>query len=241
MNLKGIPSGFYSSVPQERVTALKRTTTEQRTTLMEDLPDWPMKSPGSLNAWLVFLGPSPGNSPGGDWDYNPLPSIGGPHLGIVEYVDRKGFWKSIQEYARTIFPELRPIDAYAATMVRNLVEEQAATGPDGPHMYVAADQAVEVLDRRVRPRLVISLGKARKFTDPAFLKMTNSKHQDSGTLFSSKARNKHKWFSLTGEWETGEAFLYVSPVGIHPSRKQISCSDTLDFLLHQSNVARSLS
>ena len=125
-------------------------------------------------------------------------------------------------------------------MVRNLVEEQAATGPTGKHMYVAADQAVEVLDKLVRPRLVISLGKARNFTDRAFRKMTTTKHYDYGALFSSNAANKHKWFSLTGRWETGEAFLYVSPVGIHPSRKQISWDDTLDFLRDQSKVAYSL-
>ena len=240
MTLESIPSGLYSAVPEERVHALNHTTGEQRTTLMAGLPEWPIMSPGSLNAWLVFIGASPGNSPGDDWNYDPLPSIGGPHPGLSEYEDRNDFWNSTREYARTILPELRPCDAYAATMVRNLVEEQAANAPDGPHMYAAADQAVEVLDKLVRPSLVISLGKARKFTDRTFGKMTTTKHCDSGVLFSSIAANKHKWFSLTGRWETGEAFLYVSPVGIHPSRKQISRDNTLDFLRDQSKVARSL-
>ena len=207
---------------------------------MSSLPEWPMMSPGSSNAWLVFIGASPGNSPGDDWNYDPLPSITGPHPGVAEYVDGKGFWNSIRKYARAVFPELQPDDAYAATMVRNLVEEQAATGPTGKHMYVAADQVVDVLDKLIRPRLVISLGKARNFTDRAFRMMTTTKHYDSGALFSSNAANKHKWFSLTGRWETGKAFLYVSPVGIHPSRKQISWDDTLDFLRDQSKVARSL-
>ena len=226
MKLRGVPPGFYSAVPQERIDALSRTTSEQRSTLMSGLPEWPMISPGSLNAWLVFLGPSPGNSPGGDWNYDPLPSIGGPHPGVAEYIDGKGFWNGIRKYACAVFPELRPCDAYAATMVRNLVEEQAATAPKGPYMYVAANHAVEALDKLIRPRLVIALGGARTYTNSAFQEIANSKLLDSGILLSSKAANEHEWFSLIGRWETGEEFLYVSPVGIHPSIRQISLEDT---------------
>ena len=195
---------------------------------------------GPLNAWLVFIGASPGGSPGWDWNYNPLPSIGGPHPGLAEYIDGKGFSKGIRKYARTVFPELQPIDAYAATMVRNLVEEQAAIAPKGRHMYTAANQTVEVMDKLVRPRLVIALGGARTYTDSAFRKITNSKPLDSGTLFSSRVAKRHSWFSLMGRWETGEEFLYVSPVGIHPSIRQVSPEDTLSFLRDQSKVARRL-
>ena len=239
MNLRGVPPGFYSAVPQERVNALSHTTSDQRTTLMAGHPKWPMMSPGSLNAWLVFLGPSPGKS-GPNWDYDPLPSVGGSHPGVEEYVDRRGFWNGIRKYARAVFPELRPCDAYAATMVRNLVEEQAATAPKGPHMHVAANHAVEALGKLIRPRLVIALGGARTYTNSAFQKNTDSRSLDSGILLSSKAANEHEWFSLMGRWETGEEFLYVSPVGIHPSIRQISREDTLDFLRDQSKVARSL-
>ena len=239
MKLKGIPSGFYSAVPQERVTALKRTTTEQRTMLMDGLPDWPMMSPGSLNAWLVFIGPAPGNSPGGDWDYDPLPSIGGPHPGIAKYVDGKGFWNGIRKYACAVFPELQSTDAYAATMVRNLDEEQTAPSPrDGTKMYPAANQVIQVMSKLIRPRLVISLGSAREFTNPAFEKIASEKH--SGTLLTARTRKKREWFSLAGEWETGDAFLYVSASGIGPSMRQVSLEDTLNFLRRHSNVARSL-
>ena len=119
---------------------------------MVGLPSWPVFSPGSLNAWLVFLGPSPGNSPGSSWNYDPLPSVGGAHGGVAEYVDRRGFWNGIRKFARTIFPELSPTDVYAATMVRNLDPEQSATGPTGGHMYPAAIQVTEVLGKLIRPR-----------------------------------------------------------------------------------------
>ena len=240
MKLKGIPAGFYSAVPQERVTALSRTTNEHRASLMSGLPEWPMISPGSLNAWLVFLGPSPGNSPGGDWNYDPLPSIGGPHPGVAEYIDGKGFWNGIRKYACTVFPELPPTDAYAATMVRNLDEEQ--TPPiqrDGRKMYPAANQVVQVISKLIRPRLIISLGSAREFTNSAFEKIASEK--DSGTLLTARTRQKREWFSLMGNWETGDAFLYVSASGIGPSMRQASLEDTLRLLRYQSKVARSLS
>ena len=240
MKLRGVPPGFYSAVPQERIDALSRTTSEQRSTLMAGLPEWPMISPGSLNAWLVFLGPSPGNSPGGDWNYDPLPSIGGPHPGLVEYVDGNNFWNGIREYARTVFSELRPCDAYAATMVRNLDEKQTPPIPrDGRKMYPAANQVVQVMSKLIRPRLVISLGSARKFTDSAFCQIASEKH--SGTLFTARTGKRRKWFSLTGKWESGDAFLYVSASGIEPSMRQVSLEDTLRFLRHQSKVARRLS
>lgn len=239
MNLRGVPPGFYSAVPQERVNALSHTTSEQRTTLMAGLPEWPVKSPGSLNAWLAFIGPSPGNSPGGDWNYDPLPSIGGPHPGIAEYIDGKGYWNGIRKYACTVFPELRPTDVYAATMVRNLDDKQTPPVPrDGRKMYPAANQVVQVMSKLIRPRLVISLGSAREFTNSAFEKIASEKH--SGTLFTARTGKRREWFSLTGKWETGDPFLYLSASGIGPSMRQVSLEDALRLLREQAEVARSL-
>ena len=237
---EALPLGFYNAQPQERVAALYQTTSNLRDNLMTGLPDWPIYSPGSLNAWLVFLGPSPGNSPGGLWNYDPLPSFGRAHGGVAEYRDRRGFWNGIREYARAIFPELSPANAYAATMVRNLDPKQSATAPTGGHMYPAAVQVTEILGRLVRPRLVIALGGARKHTDKAFQNVASINHMDSGTLYTAKKGNECRWFSLKGSWHTGEPFLYVSPTGIHPSLAHVSRQDSLRFLDQQSKVARSL-
>ncbi len=235
-----LPCGFYSAAPDRRVAALGHATSDLRDTLMTGLPDWPMFSPGSLNAWLVFVGPSPGNSPGNAWSYDPLPSTGGAHLGVAEYQDRRGFWNGVREYARTIFPELRPADAYAATMVRNLDPVQSATAPTGGHMYSAAIQVTEILGKLIRPRLVIALGGAREYTDPAFRRLPGIRDLDSGVLYTAKAGDERPWFALTGNWESGDAFLYVSPTGIHPSLRHVSRTDTLDFLRQQSETAQAL-
>lgn len=235
-----LPSGFYSAVPQERVAALGHATHDLRKTLMTGLPSWPVKSPGSLNAWLVFLGPSPGNSPGASWDYDPRPSVGGAHGGVAEYVDGNGFWNGIREFAHAIFPELSAADSYATTMVRNLDTKQSATAPTGKHMDAAAVQVADVLGKLIRPRLVIALGGARKYTDQAFRRVRGAKDLDSGRLYTAKAHKERKWFSLVANWESGDPFLYVSPTGIHPSLSHVSRGDTLTFLRKQSKAARSL-
>ena len=237
---KAIPDGLYSAEPEERVAALGEVSSDLRESLMAGLPSWPTMSPGSLNAWLVFLGPSPGGSPGGDWYYDALPSIGGPHGGVSEYVDGNNFWDGIREFARTVFPELCPTSAYAATMVSNLTPEQSATGPTGQYMSCAAIQVAEVLGQLIRPRLVIALGGARRYTDRSFRDLPCTREFDCGVLLTSQARAERRWFSLKSYWPSGEPFLYVSPAGIHPSLFHVSKVDTLKFLDLQSKVARTL-
>ena len=235
-----LPAGLYSAVPKERVAALKTATPELRERLMSGLPSWPLFSPGSLNAWLVFLGPSPGNSPGECWNYDPLPSVGGAHGGVAEYQDGKGFWNWVRTVSIAVFSELTAEDAYAATMVRNLVPEQSAVGPQGAHMPSAAREALKVVGELIRPRLVISIGGARRYTDPVFRNVPGSRQVSAGFLYSSGQGNRHSWFALASNWPSGDPFLFVAPIGVHPSRRQVSLSDTMRFLREQSEVARSL-
>ncbi len=236
-----LPTGFYSPIPKDRVAALRRATPALREQLMSGLPSWPRKSPGSLNAWCVFLGPSPGVS-GKNWNYCYLPSVGGAHPGIAEFKDSQGFWeKGIRPYARAIFRELTPDDAYTATMVRNLVPCESATAPkDRERMTEGTHQALAALGKLIRPRLVIALGGARKHTDRALQRLADSVPFDDGVLYTSNARDERRWSSIKANWESGEAFLYVSASGIHPSLYHISTEDTLDFLRHQSKAARSI-
>ncbi|MXX53178.1 MAG: hypothetical protein F4Z35_04365 [Dehalococcoidia bacterium] len=61
-----------------------------------------------------------------------------------------------------------------------------------------ADEVVRVLSMLVRPRLVVSMGGAREFTDRAFRKVPGIEKFDSGVLYTAEARQKRRWFSLTG-------------------------------------------
>jgi hypothetical protein len=236
-----VPPGFYSAVPRERVNALKLATSSLRQQLLEGSPPWPMYSPGSLNAWLLFLGPSPGASPGkAPWNYDPLPSIGSAHPGVARYHDARGFWDGIRLFARTVFPELPAGDAYAAAMVRNFDERQRAVGPRGRHMIVAGREVVSLLDRVIRPRMVVALGGVREYSDRVFCTWPGIGDRKHGCLYTARRGDERQWFSLSGRWSTGEHFLYLSPSGIHPSLSHVSRDDTLEFLSRQGRAARGL-
>ena len=237
---EALPDGFYSGEPRERVAALADATEEIREALLNRVPEWPVMSPGALNAWLVLIGPSPGNSPGGAWTYDPRPSIRRAHPGVAEYVDGRGFWNGVREYARAVFPELGDLDAYSATMVRNLDPVQSATAPKGPRMRIAARQVVEVLGEIIRPRLVIAIGGSRQYADPAFKALSNVRERRTGILYTSLSREERPWFSLVGSWKSGDPFLYVSPSGIHPSLRHVSREDSMVFLCKKSEEARTL-
>lgn len=236
-----IPPKFYSPLASERVLALKEATEKLRDSILDEKKIvWPMYSPGTLNAWLTFIGPSPGNSPGAPWRYDPRPSVGGSHLGVSEYQDKNNFWKRIRQYSRKILADLPTKEAYAQTMVRNLDPKQAAVGPKGSYMAKAAIEVISILANVNRPVLVMPLGGAREYCDSAFQDNAETKLFDSGVLYTSKSRKECPWFSLVGTWPSGEKFLYVSATGIHPSLRHVSEVDTFKFLTDQAKVANTL-
>jgi hypothetical protein len=234
------PQGFFGITASERVAALRATSAPYRDVLLSGVR-WPRMSPGGLNAWLVFIGPSPGASPGhAAWDYDPRPSIGGPHPGLSEYEDANGFWAGIRAFARAVFPDVAVGDAYALTMVRNLDEELAAVGPKGSHMVKAAANVVGDLGRIVKPRLVVAIGGARKYCDDAFRDIAHTIPHRSGLLFTALKRHQRSWSSRVGVWPGGQKYLYVSPSGIHPSLPHVSQPDAIEFLTMQAEQARIL-
>lgn len=236
-----LPTGLYSADPALRLAALKEATPELRRRLLREI-NWPMYSPGTINAWLVFIGPSPGASPSSTgWDYDPRPAVGGPHGGVADYVDRAGFWNGLRMLIREIFPTFKAEDAYALTMLRNLDVSSAAVAPTGQHMQAAAEEVMNLLGHLARPRLVISLGGARKYTDRVFRASDATIEADSGVLFTASAGHERPWFSMTGHWPEGDPFLYVSPAGIHPSITHVSREDAGKFLRQQARIARDLS
>jgi hypothetical protein len=236
-----LPFGFYSADPRERIAALRGPTLELlelRRQLLEGV-NWPRYSPGTLNAWLVFLGASPGASPGKlPWDYDPRPAVGRAHPGVAEYQDAKGYWDGIRLFSRTILSDMTHSDAYMATMVRNLDDAQSAVGPRGSRMKQAARDVSDVLDRIVRPAMVVALGSVRTYTNQVFAEWPRARARNCGCLRTAKRGDSRPWFSLSGFWSTGEPFLYLAPSGIHPSLRHVSLEDTLMFLSQQVLIVR---
>lgn len=212
-----LPDGFYSVDPVARVRALRQATTVHRQQLLGSR-NWPAKSPGALNSWLVFLGPSPGASPSSAaWPYDPLPSVGGAHPGVELYTDAHTYWHGIRAFARSLLPMMEPADAYATTMVRNLDEAESAVAPTGAPMRTAARQVVDVLDAVIKPVLIIALGGVRPYSDRAFGSLRGVRVVSRGVLHTSIKRQERPWSVSRGTWRSGHPFLYVSASGIHPS------------------------
>jgi hypothetical protein len=66
---------------------------------------WPRYWFWSLNAWLLYLGPSPGDSPGGpiNWARDRYPNLGMANEHFRTYEDGSGFWRRLRAWTRAAF------------------------------------------------------------------------------------------------------------------------------------------
>lgn len=120
---------------------------------------------GAINAWLVFVGPSPGGSPAkaevaARFSGDHVPVLGRPHPHF-NYPDTSGFWTRIQTWLFEAFRRGAGIeaaeDALSLSLVTNLLEDQSADSdvldtrlPEGLPRFRAVLGAA-------RPRLVVAL------------------------------------------------------------------------------------
>lgn len=67
--------------------------------------NWPKYWWGVSNAWLVFVGPSPGNSRSNpiNWQTEKYPTIGKPHPHFINRIDSTGFWPRIRQWTTNSF------------------------------------------------------------------------------------------------------------------------------------------
>ena len=228
---------LYSDNPKQRVDSLSIITCKEKRRILNTIDHkWPKYSPGSINSWLVFLGSSPGVSPGEPWNYAHEPTRGKAHPGVSEYKDARGYWDGIRQFSKATFFDLSEEDAYSMTMVRNFDSTPSPSGPKGKHMLAAGKTAYEDLNKVVKPKLVIALGSVRKYADKLFGK----EEVRCGVLYTARKRRERKWTAKKGSWSTGETYLYVTISGVHPSLYHISKEDTLELMKEISNEAREL-
>src|SRR3954470_10897182 len=97
---QAIAGDLYASDPVERLRAARDQGRRARRALVERVPDnWPPYSPGSVNAWLLFVTTKP---PAWQddlvlWQERPL-TIGEAHEGFF-YPDPLGFWAEIRKWS----------------------------------------------------------------------------------------------------------------------------------------------
>src|SRR5688500_2077885 len=107
---------------------VKRLAAARAAPRPQAVPDtWPAFWTGVSNPWLVFLGPSPGNSPdkaqaiGGPR----APTLGAPHPHVETYIDSNGFWERIREWTHRSFALAgvfdKPADSLSSVLVGNVL------------------------------------------------------------------------------------------------------------------------
>ena len=132
-----------------------------------EVPDpWPAFWTGVSNPWLVFLGPSPGNSPGKVQAAGGLraPTLGTPHPHVEEYVDSNGFWERIREWSHRSFALAgvfdSPRDSLSSVLVGNILATSAGDSSklDASELRAGIPPAAKII-RWLHPRLVVTMDK----------------------------------------------------------------------------------
>lgn len=183
-----------------------------RRSLARRAGDWPERSPGSLNAWLLLATTKP---PAWEdtfvrWDEQPL-AVGTPHHGFF-YPDPLGFWTEVRRWTNVLFGRVEPswtsTEALSLTALLHL-------GDDTPRL----DRALSLM----RPRLVLFLD------EPAWQSTTLEVHR----------RDVHHILDPHRPGQVYEGFWGVSREGIvvgkapqHPAAHKLYDSDELtEYLL----------
>ncbi len=102
---------LWSDDPAERVAAAQYAsltgTVPRRRSEPPPADPWPFGMPTSINPYVVFLGPSPGNSPpvddsiGAKIEPYDAPTVGRPHPGIY-CRDTRNYWGNVRDLGRRV-------------------------------------------------------------------------------------------------------------------------------------------
>jgi hypothetical protein len=116
---------LWSDNPRERLAAALDSATVDdwpgRISESAPMKPWPYGMPTSINPFVVFLGPSPGNSPApGDADYSRRPPYAMPTAGVphpkLDYRDPEGYWDRVRELGSMVVQAHSPRMSESATL-----------------------------------------------------------------------------------------------------------------------------
>lgn len=161
----------YNQDPRKRWESAKKLLNQDpnsvRTEILKEYATWPKYWWGVANAWLVFLGPSPGNSAANpiNWEVERLPTLGEPHSHFVSQRDSTGFWPRMREWTAHAFSIAGVfVDdesaAIGSTLLANVLDtkEGDARRIEGAAMELAMPNTVDHLFT-VRPRIIVPMEK----------------------------------------------------------------------------------
>jgi hypothetical protein len=128
------------------------------------LPDWKEYWFGSINPWIVFLGISPGGSPGEEinWQRDAYPTCGEPNLHFKGYLDGRGFWNIIRDWSFTMLEGYikDKDDCYSLSLLGNIVEKMEGNSSKITLSEVEGEvqQTIANLEK-LKPKIILTLQK----------------------------------------------------------------------------------
>lgn len=154
---------LYSNIPEERLTAALEVKEMSVIDQIKKIKQYFWF--GSANAWLVFLGTSPGgSSTKGKEDksnYKSEISFNEASNHLLNFNDskgKKGFWEKIRGYAKELFPEIPESELYKIMLAGNLMDsmEGDSSKLNVEELQKGAIESFDVLSI-VKPKLIICL------------------------------------------------------------------------------------
>jgi hypothetical protein len=200
---------------------------------------WPAFWTGVSNPWLVFLGPSPGNSPG------KAPAIGGPRaptLGapnphVETYDDSNLFWRRIREWSHRsfelagVFDELN--DSLSSILVGNVLATNAGDSRklDISDLRKGVPRAAEII-RWLQPRLVVTMDK--RISRPLVEALITEGMTVAATQrWPVPAKNQRYAFYRPQSWDVHDdkSSIRVLEAPQHPTKRNFYDSSIMDTFL----------
>ena len=190
---------------------------------------------GSLNSWIVFIGPSPGCSPSTSNRLNDLldtafhhrnPVLGYPHPTLY-YPDSAGFFNEIREWVNGAYNSAGYFNktrdefgALSSFMMLNLTKEPRGSSKNVSHesMALGATRFWQDVAPVIRPRLIVSLTRG----DPSVFDILRSAATRIGLGSESLPATKLSRYYLPNalvHTKSGEPIL-MATVPTHPSHVQ---------------------
>ncbi|HEY3318941.1 MAG TPA: hypothetical protein VGP72_00490 [Planctomycetota bacterium] len=168
---------LFSPLPAQRLASAHVANPQQSLELpahwREQVRDWPMFSAGALNAWLLFVGVSPGNSTRDGVDLSAehwLPTLGVRHPHAGHYCDDAGFWNKVRALTNETLTPFLPssADPLESFMVANLARDlnaapnaadvERAVGGGAAHLkrvlLLTQARLVCVMNKPATPKLI---------------------------------------------------------------------------------------
>jgi len=251
---------------QATIAALKQDVVRWAHTFSENqvadpisgLPDWLQPAVkdwglhlslyGAANAWLIFVGPSPGGSPTSDPDVDRLlgsshrrnPTLGWPHPSFW-YPDRPGFGATIRRWATSamtgVAPQATEGESLTCTLMVNLTQDQFANASDVnlDNSSTAAAYFWASVVPVARPRLVIAL------TRPIYRQLSAALHAEQiRNLPSVDVVMAKRWVQLQSSVTVlgTRCPLLLTTVPMHPSRRSFLGSDLGPLYRYLGETAR---